>query len=108
MAYITIDDFYEKADSCTVLTREQEKNCFELMKNGDTDARRQLIESYMPMVAAHIKHLRLNRNKLSLALYCLQALEKAVDSFDFSQDSETFSHRLSWYLRQTVTEYIVK
>ena len=30
MAYITIDDFYEKADSCTVLIRNQEKECFEL------------------------------------------------------------------------------
>lgn len=108
MAYITIDDFYAEADRCTVLTREQEKECFERMKNGDSDARRQLTESYMPMVAARLKHSASTRNSLSLALYYMSALEKAVDSFDFSQDSEPFSHRLSWALRQTVAAYIAK
>lgn len=29
---------------------------------------------------------------------CLQAPEKAMDSFDFLQDSELFSHRLNWLL----------
>ncbi|MCF2681828.1 hypothetical protein [Faecalicatena contorta] len=48
------------------------------------------------------------RQSLGLVLYCLQALEKAVDHFDFLQDSEPFSHRLNWYIRQAVTSYIVR
>ena len=45
---------------------------------------------------------------LGLVLYCMQALEKAADSFDFLQDSEPFLHRLNRYLRQATVDYIVK
>ena len=41
-----------------------------------------------------------------MIVYCQQALEKAVDNFDFFQESESFAHRLSWYLRQVATKYI--
>ncbi|MBR5306415.1 MAG: hypothetical protein IKU47_05790, partial [Oscillospiraceae bacterium] len=60
------------------------------------------------MVAGHIKHTNNIRNKLSLALYCISGLEKAVDSFDFMQDSESFAHRLGWVLRQTTVAYIAQ
>lgn len=35
-------------------------------------------------------------------------LEKAVDGFNFEQNGETFSHRLSWWLRQETTKYIAE
>ena len=38
----------------------------------------------------------------------LAALEQAVDHFDFAQSSETFTHRLSWYLRQATTKRIAQ
>lgn len=108
MIYISIDDFYEKASSCNRLTRQEEIECAKKMKDGDAAAREKLIESYTPMVAGHMKHTKPHLQNLGLALYCMQALEKAVDSFDFLQESETFSHRLSWWLRQAVANYIVK
>lgn len=108
MVFISVDDFFEKAKYCQVLTRQEEIECATRMKDGDLQAREQLIQSYTPMVAGHIKHLKPHMQQLSLVMNCMQAMEKAVDSFDFLQDSETFTHRLSWWLRQTVTEYIVK
>lgn len=39
---------------------------------------------------------------------CCAALEKVVDRFDFSQDSESFGHHLSWALRQTAAAYIAE
>ena len=39
---------------------------------------------------------------------CCAAVEKAVDGFDFLQDSERFGHRLNWALRQMVTAYIAE
>ena len=108
MIYISIDDFYEKASSCQVLGRQEEVECAQQMKNGDACARERLVQSYLPMVAGHIKHAKPHMQNLGLVLYCQQALEKAVDSFDFLQDSEPFSHRLSWYLRQAVVSYMVK
>ena len=106
MVYITVEDFYRHAASCTRLSRDEEKQCAQRMKNGDETARRQIVESYLPMVAGHIKHTNNIKNKLSLALYCISGLEKAVDSFDFMQDSESFAHRLGWVLRQTTVAYI--
>jgi alpha-beta hydrolase superfamily lysophospholipase len=82
--------------------------CAKEMKNGNMAARERLIQSYIPMVAGHIKHTKSHLQNLGLVLYCVQALEKAVDSFDFMQENETFSHRLSWWLRQAVANYIVK
>ena len=108
MKYISIDDFYQKADSCAHISRQEEIKCAKKMKNGDIVARERLIQSYIPMVAGHIKHMKPHLQTLGLVLYCMQALEKAVDSFDFLQDSEPFSHRLSWWLRQAVANYIVR
>lgn len=108
MVYISIDDFFEEAKSCVRLSRQEEIECARLMKNGDKLAKERLIKSYLPSVAAHIKRAPDSIRDLGLALYCRQALEKEGDSFNFLQDSEPFSHRLSWCLRQTVTKYLVK
>ena len=106
MLFISVEDFYEKAALCTKLTRQEEMECAINMKNGDMAARERLIQSYIPMTAGIIKHKPANMQTLGLALYCMQALEKAVDSFDFIQAREPFSHHLSRWLRQAMTGYI--
>ena len=108
MIYISIEDFYEKVSHISALSRQEEIECAKRMKDGDMDARAQLIQSYLPVIAGQIKHQKSHMQTLGLALYCVHALEKAVDSFDFLQESESFLHRLSWYMRQAVTEYIVR
>ena len=106
MVYISIEDFYEKAGLCNRLTREQEIECAKEMKNGNMAARERLIQSYIPMVAGHIKYMKPQFQTVELVSDCMNALEKAVDSFNFLQESETFTHRLSWWLRETSTRYI--
>ena len=108
MVYITIEDFYKRADSCKRLTREEEIECAMRMKSGDETARQQLVESYIPVVAGFIKRYGKESGSLYLALSCEQMLKKQVDSFDFLQDSETFAHRLNWYLRNAFSAYLVK
>ena len=108
MVYATVEDFYKKADACYILTRQEEKECARKMKNGDRSARESLIQSYLPMAAKYVRRMPPQMRTLGLVLYCVQALEKAVDSFDFLQDSEPFSHRLHWWLRQAATKYNVR
>ena len=108
MVFISIEDFYEKAEKCIVLTRQEELECAQRMKQGDGAARARLIESYLSMTARHVQRAKPEMQTLSLALYCVDALEKAVDSFNFLQDSETFTHRLSWYLRNATAKYIAR
>ena len=105
MVFITMEDFYEKANLCYRITRQEEIEYAKKMNDGDMAAREKIIQGYMPMVAGHIKHMSPNIQNLGLVLYCVRALERAVDSFDFLQNSETFSHRLSWWLRQAVIDY---
>lgn len=108
MVYVSIEDFYEKAGSFSHMSRQEEIECAHQMKNGDTLARERMIQSYLPMAARHIKRMPQHLQTLGLALYCQQALEKAVDHFDFLQDSEPFSHRLNWHLRQAAVKYNVR
>lgn len=106
MIFINVEDFYEKAAACSFMTRQEEAECAKKMQAGDAEAREQMIQSYMPMVAAHIKHTRPELQQIGLVVYCMQALEKAVDSFDFLQDNYKFCHWLSWRLRQATANYI--
>ena len=107
MLYISTEDFYEKTKDLKILPRDEEKQLAEQMKNGDDAARQALIDSYTAMVTAVCKHQKPQFQSLELIYRCMSALEKAVDRFDFQQDSETFTHHLSWVLRQTTTRYMV-
>lgn len=108
MIFINTEDFFDKVSQLPILNRQQELDYAAKMNNGDMKARERLIEGYLPMVAGHIKHQKPQLQTLGLIIYCLQALERAVDSFNFLQESETFAHRLSWYLRQATANYIVR
>lgn len=108
MVYINADDFYKKTACIPPLTRREELEWARQMKLGEASARERLIRGYLPMVASHVKRLQSQYRTLGMILYCRQALEQAVDSFDFLQDSEPFVHRLSWALRQATVKYIVR
>ena len=106
MLYISAEDFLEKTKQLATLSRKEELVLAEKVKAGDGEARERLIAGYLPQVAGHIRHLREEFQTLELVMRCCRALEKAADNFDFFQNSEPFSHRLGWALRQTVTAYI--
>ena len=107
MLFVSPEDFYTKTKDLKPLSRTEEKNLAEQMKTGDAEARQAIIEGYLPMVASVCKHQKPQYQSLELIYRCLSALEQAVDRFDFQQDSETFTHHLSWVLRQTTTRYMV-
>ena len=106
MIFLSVEDFYEKADVCRKPQRQEELEYARKMKAGDGDARQKLVEGYLPQVAGYIRASR--KEQLGMVLYCVSALERSVDTFDFFQDSETFTHRLSWALRQAGTAYTVR
>ena len=90
------------------LSREQEKQCAFGMAQGDLDARQRLICSYLPQVADHIARAPKNIRTLNTVYSAIATLEQGVDSFNFQQDSERFSHHLSWRLRQCMTNCIAE
>lgn len=108
MVYVDIQDFFQKAAACKRLSRQEEIDCAIRMKTGEVAARVCIIESYLPIIAGHIKRLPKNFHTLGCALYFQAELEKAIDRFDFLQDSEPFMHRISWISRQAVAKYLTR
>ncbi len=105
MYFVTIEDFYQKAYKYKILPREEEKS-LSLNIQNNPEARQKIVNSYLPMIAKNIERLDNNYQNLELVYRCIQALGQCIDKFNFQQDSETFAHRFSWSLRQTITKYI--
>lgn len=55
MVYVSVEDFFEKAGACCILTRQEEVECAKQMKDGDRLAREKLMQSYLPMVVERVK-----------------------------------------------------
>ena len=108
MLFVSVKDFFAKASREQRLSREQEKELYSLMKSGDTTARDKMLESYLFIVASRIKRLSNDMHSLDLIYSCLEELEKEVDKFDFSNDGETFTHRLTLIIQKEITNHIAK
>ena len=106
MLYLSSQDFFDKASLCSRLSREEERECAILMQSGDLDARRKIINSYIPFVSSYVKRCFGKDPSLQLIYRCLQALECEVDKFDFLQDKATFARPLGWTLRREITRFI--
>lgn len=107
MIFISVDDFFQKTRGVTRLSRNEEKKLALEMKEGSSDARQSIVNSYLPMVASYIRHSPKELQTLETIYICVRSLEKGVDSFNFLQDGETFTHHLSWRLRQCITRCLV-
>ena len=105
MLFISAEDFFAQAAKMPRLTREEER-CLARQMPQNADAREQLIRSYYPMVAGYIRRRPRELHTLKTVYACLESLEKGVDSFNFLQDGESFTHHLSWRLRQCITRCI--
>lgn len=105
MLFICVEDFFAYAKKMSGLTREEERRLAREMPQNK-DAREKIMNSYLPMVASCLCRVPEELRTLRTLYACLSTLEKGVDSFDFLQDSEAFSHHLSWRLRQCITRCI--
>ena len=107
MLFVSTEDFFARAKEMPRITREEERQLARQM-GQDPAARDRLICSYIPSVAGCICRAPENVQNLQTVYACLDTLEKGVDSFDFQQDHESFSHHLSWRLRQCITRCIAQ
>ena len=105
MLFTSAEDFFAQAANMPRLTREEEKELARRMPQ-DPAAREAILRSYYPMVAGYIRRGPKHLWTLNAVYVCLASLEQGVDSFNFLQDSETFTHHLSWRLRQCITRCI--
>lgn len=107
MLFISIDDFFEKARNMIRLSREDERSFALKMQEGNADARQAIVNSYLPLVASYIENRAPKEIQTLKTVYCcIHSLEQGVDQFNFLQDSETFTHHMTWRLRQCITKCI--
>lgn len=104
--YISAEDFFEKAELCSCLSRSEEKECALKMAQGDASAKEKLIQSYLPFVASIIKRAPKSIQTLHTVYSAIASLERGVESFDFLQESESFSHHLSYRMRCVIVNCI--
>lgn len=106
MLFISVEDFFRSAKAAPPMPREQEKALAVRMAGGDKAARDALVRRYLPMAASYVRRLPREVQTLRSVYACISALEAGVDRFNFLQDGETFTHHLSWRLRQCITRCI--
>lgn len=106
MLYISVEDFMQKVSGLSKLSRPEEKALALKMRQGDSAARQAIIDSYLPMVAGFVRRMPESVRTLNAVYRCVASLEKGVDSFNFLQDGESFTHHLSWRMRQCLTACI--
>lgn len=106
MLFVTAQHFFSEAAGQKRLDRQEEIACAARMRAGDADARAALTQSYLPFVAASVKRVSTGEPSLELICRFVCTLEREVEAFDFSQESEPFTHRLSLALKKTTAEYI--
>lgn len=108
MVFISIEDFFGKTEALPPFSKEKEKALAEKMAAGDENARKALIELRLPLVASYVKRAPKELWTLKTVYSLIEALEKGVDSFNFSGEGETFTHHLSWRFRQCITRLIAE
>ena len=106
MLYTCAEDFFKYASSIERISREDELKLGLKMREGDEDAKEQLIRSYIPVLAAYLKKYSRNPS-LSLVYFGLGVLTDSVTNFNFQIENPTFTRFLGDSVRQTITRYIV-
>lgn len=107
MLYTCSKDFFEETAKIKRLSREEEKEYGKKMQNGDEEAKRMLINSYLPVVASIIKRYTSNEPSLEVIYRAINTLEEMITKYDFQQDN-LFMNALSLSLRQIMTRYIAE
>ena len=107
MMLVSSEQFLLQVKDIKRLTRQEEQKLAVQMLAGNAKAEQRLVQSYLPLVAATAQRVSKD-GKPSLELICrfVSVLEYEVKTFDFSQDCEPFSHRLSLALKKATTAYI--
>ena len=107
---LNVDDpvkmFLKEIGKIPLLTYEQENQLAERMVQGDTSAKKQLIESNLRLVVSIAKkYIGRGMHFLDLIQEGNLGLIKAVDKFDQSKGYK-FSTYATWWIRQAITRAI--
>ena len=114
MLYTSTEDFFNHIDKLKKnrkLTREEEKELAQKMKNGDDEAKKALTEAYLPFLATLLKRYT-STPSLDMIYKGIQVLETSIATFDFFYDSlspnVTFVNFLSNKIKQIMIRYIAE
>ena len=106
-----LSKFYDDIRKFKVLSREEEKELFNLYKTGTTSekqkAKEKIINSNQRFVVAMAKRFGTNENILDLISEGNIALMDAMETFDISKDARFMTWAV-WYIRRALNHYVIK
>jgi DNA-directed RNA polymerase sigma subunit (sigma70/sigma32) len=107
--FLSAEDFFKKAGDVGLPSDAETRTLGERLQKEDADARLALYVGYLPFIAATVKrHFAKGPISLDFIYRCTEALEKGLDSFDFSRGRDAFISYLSYKCKQEITRYIAE
>ena len=89
MIFLSVEDFFEKADACRKPERQEELEYARKMKAGDEEARERLVEGYLPQVAGYIRASR--KEQLGMVLSVSRRWSGRWTALTFSRTARPLS-----------------
>lgn len=108
MLFVSAEDFLSKANNQQRLSRDEEKELAQRMASGDQTAREQIVRGQFSLVASFVRRAPREIRDLRTVYACIAVVERGVDQFDFSQDTEHFARYLGRGLRQCIARCIAE
>lgn len=107
MLYISPEEFYKQIATKTRLSKEEEIEYANNMRNGDVTAKEKLIDSYLPVLGAFLKRWA-TKGKPSMELIYrgIVVLEDSIQAFDFEK-GKSFENFLARKIKELMMRYIV-
>jgi len=106
----SMDQFLNEIGKYKLLSKEEEVVLFKLYKQGNMNARKQLIESNLRLVVSVAKrrYLRKNENSIQMLDLCQEGtkgLMRAIETFDVDKGCK-FSPYATWLIDKKIARYI--
>jgi RNA polymerase primary sigma factor len=101
-----INQFLRQINKYKVLSSAEERELFKRIKDGDENAREEIIKHNQRFVFAVAKTYANDERVLDLVNEGNIGLMQAIDSYDYTKENRFLSYAV-WYIRRSINAYIV-
>ena len=105
MLFKTPKEFFDTAESVGRITRDEELDLANRMREGDASAKDKLTTAYLPVLASYVRRYSREPSE-EFIRRAVETLTDAVSCFDFRVENPTFVNFLRGRMRSLVTELI--
>jgi len=105
MLFKTAQEFFDYAKTIQRVSRSEELELAKRMREGDETAKKALIDSYIPVLAAYIQK-NTREPSLEVIYRGFNLLSDSIHNFNFQIENPTFTRYLGEKIRLMMTHFI--